>query len=652
MQNLLFDNKLLLCKYPAMNMASVPQPSFPEETASFVPEGKMLRERTGQELWVSDGTLHGGGFTKLLSFQPQFNGLALELCDAPGIRAVPVRVASYQRDSRSGLAKVLKIGEQHVTRSIGSRELDTPGTYVDVQVTSGGESADGLLCYQQAPGLPVASVLLRLYPGADVRTLTRALFLKLPSGEPTYTRVMPPLGRSHHQAIKETIMDRRDSLGTTEGLLTPDIRNMLEACGDIVYESDARGTDRLVVAFRHIHGFSGDAFRFSTHDPAHAELFLAHQRSIEQAALAIINHAGPHKTRCVLESFHANYADWHTDAFAIARFAMWRSSIDSRTLAASLADILRQHAIDYREEDVAALASVIDDSCAPSFPILGAYREAEALDRVHGDGRPAMEDRHTLSEAARNRMRMYAARSDDQVGVASDMAKFRHEEAVHLMEEPQERIVTELAAHLRSGEICLLPYGAGHLHFGTHLQRAIDEKKSLERYLSWLPKTQVVVVEERHMAALDDAYGMESEAIRRLDRTTAHNVSLLRADIMETTMQMIHCLYDCMSGDSRDVIDASYQQTLDMLDRRKYLGEVMRSIWKKHEKHDVEAGTPAEQGPDTPATQPTCWGQKAIDAVFETGWEGNNSVDDGTGKEGDEIDDWAGWQADGVDDVM
>lgn len=214
---------------------------FPPAITEALPhdEGVLLaKDRSGETLLLRIDdfrTRHHESWLKIRPFDDDF-GLDME-----GGAAVPVHLYHVQKDVRGALAKLLRIGEKP--------ELSIP-FYVDT-------APDKTMVFQAAPQYGESALLTlesvdpenvhqdivssRNIGGMQVSVLQPHVPMK------QYRHERLAFGRTRKFVTKN--IDHGDD-PTASALLTPERRGVLDGIGKIVYESDPRGTDRLLICLK------------------------------------------------------------------------------------------------------------------------------------------------------------------------------------------------------------------------------------------------------------------------------------------------------------------------------------------------------------------------------------------------------------------
>lgn len=458
-----------------MNDSSTQKPEFPSDVVAQLQSVAGVDishdRRFGHELFVDTGT-ESGGYTDRVSARPFDLNFQLLI---EGSVVIPVILSRCRQDIRSAILRCLsgqgKKAERYtgMPRNFGSGDKEVQFLKPMHETTSG----RGVLV------IPASEIVAELYKGATEFRAGIARILELPKKPPVYRKrkFLRPMG--YESIWQETVEDRRTPETSANGHLAPELRVILEAMGEIVYESDPTGTDRVVICFKNRHGLPGDEFLLRLFDSVEGEKYPAHNQALAGGQLSILNTVGADDVRFFLETFPL--------AFANAEDGDRQSLLRSASLSETAECAQQNGRWDQYTVDTLLLA------CA----------QRGCLDNLYGDGRWENHVQMQELKDTRNRQMDELGMHVGQVGVASAIAELKEQEKRQTLDYPQRVTVMQMAEHLEASCTGVLTYGGGHFSSGTMFE---DYSSDFESYLQFLPKTQIIVVEQHDYDSIGRLY--------------------------------------------------------------------------------------------------------------------------------------------------
>lgn len=407
--------------------------------------------------------------------------------EAQGLSIVPANCGHIERDTRGFLA-----------RNFGMNpELDPMQ-----KLTWVGLEQDGAVVMGAHEDVMVA------FPGAVISKLGKAWLVKKPKQTPIYSRTV--------RGDQETLVDHR-SERLSQSLLKPDVRAILEECGDVVYESDPTNADRLLICIKHVHGSSDSPWTLRAMNPAAADAFMRHQSLITRAmGKMLVKVQNPD---LFLETFpETTNGDDEVNAFASN---IVRATAMPATLLTAKAKA--------RGHFPAEFAFLTDNVRSSAVRYALTTRHA---DRVHGDGRFESENEFETEKNQLMQDHFDAKKQGGGVGVASYLHRQTEKTDALVFTRTHASLTNIVARHLTAGRTGIVPYGAMHFASGDNVCDA-ERIGLMEEYFAHLPKTQVVVVEPHNYAEVVHHFTQHHRLQTALQGKSKMEFALLEIELLK-----------------------------------------------------------------------------------------------------------------------
>lgn len=552
-------------------MQSAPKSAhrFPEATHTLLEQqdgAVFVQEKGREELWISQGLDEetNGNYENWLCLSPMDDNFGLEV---NGATLVPARLSHFQIDARGKVKKALGIGKQKEKRVVMTRDMEGEGQYTYVERIPGPIKNAVLLSSRN--GEKTNEDIL---PSSDTAALTRlgtANILELGRREPAYFE-QTVLSDDGTRTLETKVVDNRSRIGESGSYpLTADIRSHLERFGKIVYESDPRGTDRLVICLKHIHGRVGDGVMFSSFENATPNSFQRHQKNMCDSMVGILDLVGKERTRLFLETFPFSFS-----ALPVSeqkKLLGMDGAIDkffTEGESASRKQVLERFGNRWKKnpQKMMDVLQIFSEPMSKGH-ILTECARRNCLDLLYGDGRPGeLYNRIIeLADMAEKRLRS-SPFAIGMVGVASDQASMQGERMQLVLEASQRGVIEQMAKTVQAGNVAVLEYGGGHFSSGIqHSQTSIGVL--FEEYLRFLPRTQFVVVQVNDYAETQAAYAGLYGALKRQPIQFQKKFHNLRESLNEN-MQFLTVLILFSEGTdpvNREKAQNMLQQLLDVI---------------------------------------------------------------------------------------
>lgn len=329
---------------------------------------------------------------------------------------------------------------------------------------------------------------------------------------------------------KET--DNRERL-QGESLLTPALRAILEQYGTIVYESDPRGADRLVVGVKHVHGMQMSSWELAGFDLEAAGRFNVHQKEIVNSIDESTDHLGARNTNLFLETFPEIKEDG-SESEEFAKMLLFYSDLQQAT-----------QQLNRRETPLSKQALSIYESNTRAHFMQMAINKG-SVNMLRGDGRVPTEAKQRESQAKLEFDAAMTRVRGGGVGTASNIVRRGRAQDTYVFTQSQKQVVANVAKHSRKGGTDFLIYGGGHFASGTPSK---DNGQVLfEEMLSLIPRTQVVIMEPRNYSNVLDDFGRYGKALCAL----SHNEKLILVSVLDELHAMtISIQRSIMTRDTR-----------------------------------------------------------------------------------------------------
>ncbi len=442
------------------------------------PNVEVARERDHEELWLLQGmqSVDRATIESWMRMDAMDDKLLLEL---GGMYGVPVKISQYQRTIHKSVLRLFG-AKKNETKKYQSLYRDFHGNREWQEFEKiPGDTKNGLLVFPQRTAN--TGNLSDFAPYTSITRVGIAHVLELPAKKVVYQEIT----RIEDGHTPETnVIDRRQE-GQIQGteLLTPELREYLSAMGKIVYESDPKDTDRLLVCFKHVHGISGIRQTTAILEGNESTDLLEHQHHISEAQLHLLKTFGPEKTRIFAESFPLTQ-----EGISEELNRLYKARVLLNDMLSGAVPVPEDFPLPI--EDLKEVSMVDTTGNAIKYCL-----EKDAMHIINGDGRYEAYEIHEENEQMRERQLEMSLTFFGQSGAAAGITDVSKKENAELFEEPQANVLMRMAKTMQPGTVGSLVYGGAHFQSGTTTPEML-EPRLFEDYLQFLPRTHIVVVEE------------------------------------------------------------------------------------------------------------------------------------------------------------
>ncbi len=486
--------------------------SFTSEVLHAISHATIVNEKGAREAWVKNIGGIPNAYEHWLKMQEFDEGFSFDTPE--GLHIVPMRIALFQRDVRSSLKRILRIGSNReesdliFTRNFNGNGRDWEEV---AQVHSGHEAvfitaSDGALSREQVESL---------YPQSPKRKEGNAWIVRLI--------------QSTNQRIKKNahIEDPLFVSSFPEGAPDSSIEQTIRDCeaiitqhgGKIVFRLSPEKADRVLIALKYYHGNEGTFSRYDAYDPLLSDVFLRHRQNLVDVSTSMYRVHEKGKTKFFWETYPISFA-----------YDRVQAENEYKMLHDMYADIhhqtQRMAQMRYQYEDEARAAGIdIDDLRRIHSSAVTSYGAAVFLDtgmgpqNVFGDGRLDNKvERNVLeTQISEKRSKLYRG-GYGQIGFANAKIDVEKERESLMFNDPQRTVVKNIAENLTKNDVGILVYGAAHFSSGDRSKISPEIDKTFEDYIQYLPNTYIIVVDEQHLTRLHENHENTLLLLRKLSR--------------------------------------------------------------------------------------------------------------------------------------
>lgn len=558
---------------------ALPRSNFPADFEQSVERPHcLIHENNGQELWLSEHSLNPQKSTShVLNIQPFAPDFQIEVA---GHAAIPVTIAGYQKAQRYRVARWLSdrryadgngntspvieflqhrlcpeiFEDRHfsIIRPLGHKGR---GMELDRCIADYNRDGDGLILPHNGEAM-TDEQLAALFPESEAIRVALFDVIRLPNIRPVYSE---RIYQATFGTEKKMITEKTERTEVPKGPLTPEMREILEKYGKIVYERIAPDADRVLICFKHFHGFQGDHILHWLNDRKDSGILRSHQSGITAAHEDIMKTVDIDKVIFYEESATRSF-EKGTDEEKEARrkMATALTILSDKKIRMELCTRLSQ-ALHISADFIQRVLFGFDH---PENSIVRFCMTSDRMHQLHGDGRverwqELLERYDTLDEQIGSLHQHHG-----QAGVATDIANLYKQSDEVVMAIPQKGMVAEISTSLTTGAIGLMTYGGAHFKNGNTTEDSIINE-TFENYFPYLLHTQIVVVEENHYKMVLDTYEDLHEQIRDADPATQSNY-VLQENIrgLSASAQQIVSEYCTATDQSRQFLWANLQKCI------------------------------------------------------------------------------------------
>ncbi len=474
-----------------------------------------------EQIWVKTGKEEGFENYEAVEF-PEGSDYWM---DIPGseLMFMPVDVVSYSRDTRGKLSKLFS--RKLPINSFGqvvtmSQQFTEKGPYETIYCTE--RRGGRLVASRDGKQVHLEEVRRRFSNAASVEQLGLGAIVYQENSPRYQTKTMQKrMGKSIESVT--TVMGKPiEGKDAEKSPLSPIMRAALQDYGNIVYESGPSDATRLIVCLKNLHGSYGDRFILSACGPQVVQRYDDHHRKQAEVMRKLWRAAGSVPVSFFFETEAKRFKDLspseqasRAQIFALAEVfsaSPEHEEAVAKAFREDFSEVLAKSG--YKPEEYDQLFRQTLPACIISHECLSQGRS----DALFGDGRAGDEMYMTGIDTLQKRISEisdYAGMS----GAAGDEATLCTRKDECVFGDPQ-RVLVQGMATLPPHSVGILLYGAAHFSSGTNCGDDIISVKRLEEYMSLLPDTYVVVIEEGNYVKLWKDYNAQYDGVRNTKDAT------------------------------------------------------------------------------------------------------------------------------------